>query len=144
MRSSVKIQGWFWAVAVILLLWNLTGILNFMQHLNTPESLVQNSSEAERKLLGIYPLWAMMGFGVAVFGGSIAAVTLLMRRKISTFFFIASLVGIIVQMIYTLPIGIEVGPNGYWVGIMSVLLVSLAILGIWLSQYAVIKGWMKG
>lgn len=143
MNNTVKIQGWFWVVAVILLLWNLTGILNFMQHLNTPDEVLDNISEAERKLLGVYPWWAMIAFAVAVFGGTIGAILLLMRRSSAKLLFMASLVGIVIQMIYTLPIGIEMGSNGYWVGIMSVLLIGLAIFSIWLAQFATIKGWMK-
>ena len=143
MNNTVKVQGWFWVAAVILLLWNLTGMLNFMQHLNTPDEVLDNVSEAEKKLLGVYPWWAMGGFAVAVFGGTIGAVLLLMRRSLAKPFFMASLIGIVVQMIYTLPIGIEMGANGYWVGIMSVLLLGLVIFSIWLAQFANIRGWMK-
>jgi len=91
-------QPWtFWTIAVVALLWNALGVFAFaIQPAFNPDAMQQLNAE-QRALVESTPLWAMIAYGVAVFGGLAGAIALLLRRKIAALLFGASLLGVIVQ-----------------------------------------------
>ena len=78
---------------------------------------------------------------IAVFGGALGSILLLLRKAAAYYVFIASLVGVVVTMIHTLGIGIDFGP-GEMLGILLMPLVVAAFL-IWYSKQAQNKGWVS-
>ena len=77
---------------------------------------------------------------MAVFGGALGCILLLLRNSAAFYLFIASLLGVIVTMIHTLGVGIDFGP-GEILGIILMPLVLAAFL-IWYSKLAESKGWV--
>lgn len=128
----------FWAVAVIALIWNALGVVNYFAQMN-PEVLAQYR-ETERALVEGRPAWATAGFALAVFGGAIGALLLLFRKKAAIYGFIVSLVGTIVAVGHSLTVDIEFG-TGEIVGIIG-MPVALAAFLIWYARTADGKGWL--
>ena len=80
---GAKPPGWFWAVAVLALLWNLFGLAMFYMQVNmTPEQLAQ-LPEAQRELTQAFPGWVWAVDGVAVVAGTLGSLLLLMRRRLA-------------------------------------------------------------
>lgn len=100
--NPAKPPVWFWIVAIVALLWNLLGLLAFVAQLTMTPEMLAALPEAERGLYANFPVWLYIPFGVAVIGGTLACVLLLMRKAIALELFVLSLVGVIVQNVYSL------------------------------------------
>jgi hypothetical protein len=133
----------FWIVSVIALVWNLMGVVAYvMQMTMTPEAL-QALPEKERALYESTPSWATAAFAVAVWGGTLGSILLLIRRKLAAPVFIISFVGIVIQMVHSFFISnsIEVyGPGGM---VMPIMIIIIGIYLIWYSRQSAAKGWLK-
>lgn len=133
----------FWIISVIALIWNALGVMAYLnQAFMTAEDFAA-LSEAEQALYADYPAWATAAFAIAVFGGALGSIFLLIRKKLAYITFIVSFLGIVVQMIQNLVLSnaIEVyGPGGMIMPIM-VLLIGLGL--IFYSKKAIGNGWIN-
>jgi hypothetical protein len=129
----------FWVISTLMLIWNVMGCVNYFIQMN-PE-MVSSYRETEQAIISSRPSWATVGFAVAVFGGVLGCILLMLKKSISFYLFIASLLGVVVTMIHTLGAGIDFG-FGEISGIIIMPLVVSAFL-IWYSKYAEKKGWIN-
>ncbi len=129
----------FWAIGAVALVWNVMGVMNFFMQMNP--DMIAAYRDSERAIIEDRPAWATGAFVIAVFGGALGCILLLLRKLVAYYLFIASLLGVIVTMIYTLGTGIEFSP-GEIIGIILMPLVLAAFL-IWYSKQAGNKGWIS-
>lgn len=88
---------WFKIVAVMALLWNLLGCFAFFSDLRlSPEDLAK-LPEAQQALYAARPGWAVAATAVAVFGGVLGSIGLLLGKKWALPTLVLSLLGILVQ-----------------------------------------------
>lgn len=137
--KTVRIHWSFWAIGAIALIWNVLGAINFVAQMN-PDMLAAYR-ESERAIIEGRPAWATIAFAIAVFGGALACVLLLLRKSAAFYLFIASLLGVIVTMMHTLGAGIDFG-LGEILGIILMPLVLAAFL-IWYAKLAESKDWIR-
>ena len=71
--------------------------------------LLTTYRESEHAIIEGRPTWATGGFAIAVFGGALGCLLLLLRKSAAYYLFIASLLGVVVTMLHTLGIGIDFG-----------------------------------
>ena len=129
----------FWVIGSIALIWNVMGAINFFVQLN-PEMLA-SYRESERAIIVGRPAWATIGFAIAVFGGSLGSLLLLLKNPTAFYLFVASLLGVIITMAHTLSVGINFGAGEIF-GIILMPMVVAAFL-IWYSKQAENRGWVK-
>jgi hypothetical protein len=129
----------FWVIGAIALIWNVLGGVNFFVQMNA--AVVASFPETHRAIIEGRPLWATGGFALAVFGGALGCILLLLRKSAAFYLFIASLLGVIVTMTHALGAGIDFGLSEI-VGIILMPLVVAAFL-IWYSKWAESKGWVR-
>jgi hypothetical protein len=87
----------FWTIGAVALIWNVMGVINFFVQLN-PDAL-GSYPESHRTIIEGRPAWATGAFAAAVFGGALGCLLLLLRKSAAFYVFIASLLGVMVQMI---------------------------------------------
>ena len=139
-EENVSSVHWsFWVIGAIALIWNAAGVVNYFAQMN-PDVLAAYR-ESERAIVEGRPAWATAGFALAVFGGALGCLLLLLRKSAAFYLFVASLLGVVVTMIYTLGIGIDFG-LGEILGIILMPLVVAALL-IWYSKWAERRGWVR-
>ena len=139
-KETVGSVHWgFWVIGIVALVWNLLGVINFYMQMN-PEVL-DAYRESERAIIEARPVWATGAFAIAVFGGALGCLLLLLRKAAAFYMFIASLLGVIVATIHTLSIDVDF-EIGEILGIILFPLVVAAFL-IWYSKQAEQKGWIK-
>jgi type III secretory pathway component EscS len=97
--------------------------------------------ESERAIIEGRPLWATGAFSLAVFGGALGCLLLLLRKSFAVYLFIASLIGVIVTMIHTLGAGIDFS-LGEILGIILMPTV-VAVFLIWYSKRAESRAWVS-
>ncbi|MCK5326319.1 MAG: hypothetical protein KAJ57_09920 [Woeseiaceae bacterium] len=121
----------FWIIGGVALVWNLIGLmLYYMQVSATPEMLAAVYSEAEYEFLVSIPIWATTAHAIAVTAGVLGCILLLMRNAWAMPVFIVSLIGILVQDIYSFVIanGIEVWGVGVIILPIVVLVIAIGLV----------------
>jgi hypothetical protein len=132
----------FWAISAVTLIWNVMGVINFFVQMNA--DALASFPESHRAIIEGRPAWATGAFAIAVFGGALGCLLLLLRKSAAYYLFIASLLGVIVQLIHTLGIAsstIDFSPFDILM-IILMPLVAAAFL-IWYSKWAESKGWIS-
>ena len=133
---------WFWIVAAVALVWNLLGVSAFVMQVSMSPEAIAALPEAEQALYENFPIWALIAFAAAVFGGAVGCILLLMRNKLAQSILIISLVGIVVQMIYNVFISGAMDVYGPGSIIMPIMVLVIAVFLVWLSRSATSKGWL--
>ena len=133
----------YWVIAVLALLWNLLGVAMFCMTLAaTPEQLASMPVE-QRRILDATPGWMQVAYGVAVFGGVLGAIGLLLRRRWAATFFLLSLVGLVVQTLgafLSTPAWEVLGPAGL---VMPIVLLAIALFLLSYARRAAARGWLS-
>lgn len=140
---SRKPNGLFWVVSIIALLWNIMGVLNYLSQAFMTEEVLATLPKEQQIMFPEVPAYVTAAFAIAVFGGALGALLLLLRKKLSKMLFLLSFLGIAVQMSYGL-IMIEnsdsYGPGGIF---MPVLIIVLGAFLIFYSRKADANGWLS-
>jgi ABC-type xylose transport system permease subunit len=140
--TPVNPPAWFWIVAALLLVWNLLGVMAYINQVTMSAEKLVAMPESEQLLYQNMPLWATAAFALAVWGGILGCLLLLLRKKWATPIFIVSLSGIVVQMYHSLFIikSTEVyGPGSL---IMPIMVLLIAIFLVWMSSSSTTKNWL--
>lgn len=133
----------FLVVAGVGLVWNLLGVAAYVGQVTMDPDALGALPEAERMLFENVPSWATAAFAIAVNGGALGCLLLLLRKALATPVLIASLLGVLVQMYHSFFIAnsIEVyGPGGM---IMPISVLIIAVYLVWYSMDATKKGWIS-
>ena len=86
------------------------------------------------------PAWVTGAFAIAVFGGALACILLLIRKKLATTLFLVSLLGVIVQTSYYVFMSdtVEVlGPEGL---IMPIVVLLIGVFLLWYAKKKEVAG----
>ncbi|MET0580623.1 MAG: hypothetical protein ABWX88_00320 [Pseudoxanthomonas sp.] len=132
----------FWIVSVLALLWNLLGVAMFFLQINMPAEALAAMPVEQRALYESTPAWVNGAFGVAVFGGALGSLLLLLKKRLALPLLVLSLLGVVVQMGYTYlmtPALSVYGPSGV---ILPVLLVLIALFLVWFARRSIARGWI--
>jgi len=138
-KNTGRVHWSFWLIGAVALIWNVVGVINFFVQTN-PDMLAAYR-ESERAIVESRPAWATGGFAIAVFGGALGCLLLLLRKSAAYYLFVASLIGVVVTMTHTLGVGIDFG-LGEILGIILMPLM-VAVFLIWYSKQMVSKGWIS-
>ena len=126
----------FWVICIVTLIWNVMGSINFIMQMN-PDMLAKYP-EAAKSLVASRPSWATVAFAVAVFGGAIGNIFLILKKAAAYYLFIASLIGVILANIHTLQVS---NATDILVGsLMSLVVVTFLI---WYTKFVQHKGWVN-
>ncbi|MGB1042265.1 MAG: hypothetical protein ACPGU6_02640 [Tenacibaculum sp.] len=143
MTNSNKPTTLFWVIGIMALIWNAMGVMAYISQAYMTDDMKAALPEAERALYENVPSWVTAAFAIAVFGGVLGAILLLMKKKLAKVVFLISLIGIVAQMSYNffMSKAAEVyGPGGMVMPIMVI------IIGVFLLQYAKkseTNGWLS-
>jgi hypothetical protein len=88
---------WFTLLAAIALLWNLAGLLAVIADLRLSASDIAALPAEQQAMYAARPLWSVVASFVAVAGGSLGCIALLVHKRWSLSLLYLSLVGILLQ-----------------------------------------------
>ena len=132
----------FWAIGAVALIWNVMGVINFFGQMNA--DIVAAMPETHRAIIEGRPVWATGGFAIAVFGGALGCLLLLLRKSVAFHVFIASLLGVIVTMIHTLGVAAStVDFSPFEIAMMVLMPLVVAAFLVWYAKQAESKGWIS-
>jgi len=132
----IKPHWSFWVICVVALIWNVMGSINFIMQTN-PEMLA-NYPEAAQSLIASRPLWATIAFAIAVFGGALAEIFLLLKRAVAYYLFVVAFLGSLITNIHTFQVSSAID---IWIGSLMSLIIAAFL--IWYSNLVKRKGWIN-
>ena len=132
----------FWLISIYFLAWNIMGSMNFFVQMNA--DLVASFPETHRAIIEGRPVWATAGFALAVFGGALGCLLLLLRKSIAYYLFIISLVGMVITMIHSFNIVTSTTSfSTVEIFMMMLLPMIVAVFLLWYSKLVEGKGWIS-
>ncbi len=142
-KETVRGVHWsFWAIGAVALIWNVMGVINFFVQMNA--DTLAAMPESQRAIIEGRPAWATGAFAIAVFGGALGCLLLLLRQSVADYLFIASLLGVIVQMIpYLGMAGSTINYGAFEIPMIILMPLVVAAFLIWYSKQAKSKGWIS-
>lgn len=138
----VKAPAWFMPVAIVALLWNLLGCFAFASDLMLTPADVAKMSAEQQALYAARAAWAVAATAVAVIGGALGCIGLILRKRWALPLFVLSLVGVIAQDIglFVLTDGAKLAGTVAVVLQGVVLLVAIGL--VLLARKAIRNGWI--
>ena len=132
----------FWVIGVVTLIWNTMGAANYVAQLDP--DIVATFPDSHRAIIEGRPAWATGAFAIAVFGGMIGCVLLLLRKSAAYYLFIASFLGVIVTMVHTFSISGSTASSGFMDILLTILLpLIIAAFLVWYSKWAAKNSWIR-
>ena len=132
----------FWTIGAVALIWNVMGAINYIVQIDA--DAIAAMPETHRAIIESRPAWATGAFAIAVFGGALGSLLLLLRKSAAFYLFIASLLGVIVTMIHTLGVvGSTIDFSPFEILLMILMPLAAAVFLIWYTKRAMSKGWVR-
>ncbi len=138
---TIKVHWSFWLISLFLLVWNALGALNYLGQTN-PE-IVASMPESHQAIVVGRPAWATAGFALAVFGGVLGCLLLLLKRSLAIPVFALSLLGVLVTMVHTLGVVREVQYSTAELVLMVAMPILVALFLVWYALRAKKVGWLR-
>ncbi len=92
----------FWIIGVIALIWNGMGVNYYLQSAFETEASTADLTADQIALMDGLPAWYTALFALAVFGGVIASIAMLMKKKIAAPLFVLSFLCATINQVYWL------------------------------------------
>ena len=130
-----RAPAWLRIVAALGLIWNLYGVYNYLGAVG----LVGGTNAARA---GLIPPWVTGVFAIAVFGGTLGCLGLLVLKSWSKLLLLVSLLGVLAMDLWMFALT-EVGASmaGAEMGV-TVCVALVAVLLVWVAYSADRKGWL--
>ena len=133
----------FWIISGLALVWNLMGVFNYLTQAFMTNEILASLPKDQKLLYEKVPAWVTAAFAVAVFSGTLGALLLLLKKKVSSIFFKLSFVGIIIQMTYGLLISENTNSYGPLGLVMPLMIIAIGGYLIWYSKKAAKHRWIS-
>lgn len=133
---------WYWAVAVVALLWNLVGCAAFAGEVFAQEAMMESMTDAQKEWARSTPGWIYFVYFLAVATGVVGSIGLLLRQRWTVAMFALSLAAILIQMLYTMVIAGGLQVMGTGAAVLPCTVILLAAIFLWFSWFARGKGWL--
>lgn len=139
---STKPPHTFYWIAGAAFLWDLLGVFAYIGTVTiSPEALAE-LPEAQRELMANTPAWSTGLFAIAVWGGVLGTLLLLLRKALAMPVLIVSLAAVVMNGVYTwfMTNAYEVLGSGQ--AAFSAVIVAIAGYLVWFANDAKGKGWI--
>lgn len=140
MINSERPPRSFWIIAALLGLWELIGVAAYLGQVNVDVAALEPEVRA---LYEARPVWAIAAFAIAVWGGLIAAVLLLLRRRQARLFFAISLIAAVITFVHSLFLSDAMAVMGAGAMIMPILVIVIGSFAVWYARRAATQGWIR-
>lgn len=89
-----------WIVGIVSLLWGLMGAMDYLMTQTKNESYMSQFTPEQLEFFYGFPVWVDASWAIAVWGGVLGSVALLLRKGCAEHVFLASIVAMVATMIH--------------------------------------------
>lgn len=133
----------FTVTAAVALLWNLAGLFAVVADLRLSPSDIAALPPQQQALHAARPLWSVAASVVAVVGGSLGCVALLLRKRWSIPLLGLSLVGVVLQDIGIFIVAGPAGPGNPVAFVLQGLVLAIAVGLVLLARQGRARSWLS-
>ena len=128
--QSTKTPWHLWVVAIVAVLWNAMGALDFTMARTHNEAYLKALSPEQLAYMDGFPLWSVLAWGLGTWGGFLGSLLLLFRRGFAVNLFAVSLVGVVLTNVYSYGLSdyLKVMHGGAGAVIFSAVIFGIAVL----------------
>ncbi len=124
----------FWVIAIVSLLWNIIGVVNYLYSVTISPEALAAMSEAERAVYTDIPIFVNLCYAIAVFSGVLGSGLLLMRKALAVSFFLVSLLAIVLQFGFGLFLTPMLEAQGLAALLLPIVVIAVAAYLLWFSR----------
>jgi len=89
-----------WVVGAVSLLWNSGGAVDFVMTQTRNSAWMGRLTPAELEYFYGFPIWVVIAWGIATWGGALGSLLLLLRSRLAVHLFLASFICMVLTSIY--------------------------------------------
>jgi len=131
----------FWVLGLVFLIWNTFGCyLYVMDQTMTDAAYSAAYGEAMMAVRKLYPTWSVAAYAIAVWGGLLASILYLLRKRLAVTLFIISLIAAIISFIWGLTNAEAKAAAGETGWVMPLIVVLIGLFEIWWSRQKKTQG----
>ena len=143
-KLTVKPPVWFWIISVGALLWNLMGVMAYLGQAYMTDEMKSTLPEDQLSLMESTPAWVTAAFALAVWGGALGCIALLLRKKWAKAVLLISLLGVLAQNGYFFFMTNAAEIYGQVQGlVLPLLVIVIAIALVFFARYAHKRHWIS-
>jgi hypothetical protein len=96
-QSNFKKAPWhLWAVGIVGLLWSAMGAMDFVMTQIKHEEYMSAFTPEQLEFFYGFPIWVVVCWAIAVWGGVIGSILLLMRKTLAVWSYFASFIAMVI------------------------------------------------
>ncbi len=142
-NGITKPPVWFWVVSAVALLWNIMGALAYLSQAYMSIEDLEKMSQAERLLHESQPAWVTGAYAIAVWGGVLGCIALLLRKKWARPVLLVSLIGILGHMVYLFFMSNTFEVVGSDKMVMPIIIIIIGVCLVLFAKSSQNKGWIS-
>ena len=134
----------FWIISSLAIFWNLIGFLAFTSQAFMSSAMLAELPADQAELIRQTPQWLKGVFAIATITGLLGSLLLILLRRSATTLFLISLVGVLIQMGYSLLTTNALEVYGILQGLMLPLFVVIIAIYLYIfSRRSAARGYLK-
>ncbi len=134
---------WLLPAAIVSLFWNAMGVWSFVTNWQMSKTGYAGLPDVQRALWSGMPVWTWIAFGLAVGCGTLAAIALLLRKRLAAPLFLISFIAILVQFSWPIFMTDAFSKMGAELVTFPTILVLFGALQWHLARRWTDRGWLK-
>ena len=143
MSDTSKPPTLFWIISGLATIWYIMGCAAYYGMATaTVEGVAEQYGQGFADIFATKPSWATAAFAIAVFGGLLGCIALLLRKSWAKILFILSLLGVIIHNVWGVSAG-TLEHVGTFDKVMTVAVLVIAIFMVWFAHKKSAKGYLS-
>lgn len=99
-RNSERAPWHLWVIGVIALLWNAMGAVDYIMTMTKNETYMESFTPEQLAFFYGFPSWVVAAWAIAVWGGVLGVILLLVRKGLAVWVLLASLIAMVITAIH--------------------------------------------
>lgn len=141
MSEAIVVPKWYWAIAILAILWNLFGGFDYFNSVTMNEEYLAPFGQEMIDFLKNMPMWAKGAWGIAILSAILGSVCLLLRNAWAFKLYVLAFIFMIISFAYQWTA--DDMPEVEGGSIMTVVVFAIAIFLMWFARMAKRKNWLK-
>lgn len=143
--GAAKAPWHFWLVGAVALIWNAFGAYDYFMTETKGDAYMQASGMNASQIAAMHamPAWMIAAWAVGVWGALAGALLLLGRSRYAVYAYVASLAGLVVDLVYTYGLSGAAKTLGTQGLVMNAVITAGAIFFLWYSWRMAKRGLLR-
>jgi hypothetical protein len=99
--QPAKTPWHLWVVGAASLIWNSVGAMDFVMTQTRNKAYMSAFTPAQLEFYYGFPFWVVVAWGIAVWGGVLGSLSLLLRKRLAVHLFLASVICMVLTDIHS-------------------------------------------